>query len=148
MWCPLDFTPPTDEAISKTLSETLKSFISSVKGSTILLKPLTIPLKASSSSQCCPKLLWHFSAALRVDHEWPFTFVLEPEWLNDSMLWYSNPGCTFNGMYWPLQKSSGGGEAQKMLFFEFTWPERRKCSSSENRKSSRKSGFSSMLLQD
>ena len=31
MWCPLDFTPPTEEVISKTLSEPLKSFISSVK---------------------------------------------------------------------------------------------------------------------
>ena len=59
-----------------------------VRGSTILLKPLTIPLKASMSSQCCPKLLKHFNVALRVDHEWSLIFILKPvaQWFH-ILLW-------------------------------------------------------------
>ena len=40
----------------------------------------------------------------------------------------------WNGLCW---QSSGGVEPQKILFFEFTWPERRKWASSKNPKSSR-----------
>ena len=46
------------------------------------------------------------------------------------------------------RQSSGGVLPQKMLFLEFTWPDNRKCASSENQTLWRKFGTASILSQN
>ena len=49
---------------------------------------------------------------------------------------------------WRWQPRQWGVLLQKMLFLEFTWPDNRKCASSENQTLSRKSGTASILSQN
>ena len=56
--------------------------------------------------------------------------------------------CTSQSVMAFCRQCSGGVLPQKMLVLEFTWPDNRKCASSENQTLSRKSGTASILSQN
>ena len=64
--------------------------------STILLEPLEGPDNPFLLTKCCPELTKHLDILLGVDCHRLLVVVLEPEWPNDAMLGYGDPGCALH----------------------------------------------------
>ena len=58
-------------------------------------------------TECCPELPKHLDIPLGVNCRKPLVVVLEPEWPNDTMLGYGDPGCALHGVQLPLGHNSG-----------------------------------------
>lgn len=72
-------------------------------GVTILLEPLEDPDEPSPPTKCYVELAKHMDISLGVDCHRLLVVVLKPEWLNDAMFGYADPGNAFHSVLWPLQ---------------------------------------------
>ena len=106
------------------------------------------PDDPSLSTKCCPEFAEHLEISLSVDCHRLLIVVLEPEWPMMPCLERATQAVHFTECNGLCRQCSGNVIPQKTLSFELTWPDNRKCASSENQTLSRKSDTASILSQN